>query len=896
MQIILPTKKYINAPNLDSNFNINLESTSRLLPYTDINDVVNQYEVFDEERGNSTKYRLILTINPFCTNILSNPLTIIPHLYPLRSNDDVNKYIAYLYSLAYYNNPNNFFNGKEAVFLKGYNIFDNFLFRSDLFKHTEELSSLTINGKNHVFDLDSTWSNPIAFNNGLKQDDKGWVGFYNPVKIKTDYTNKIPTFVDDVSPCSVIDLFPTREWFTFNGLYDKENFKMLNNWDYIITYPFENDYSHNLIKNGIPILSMKLVFEKGVKLLKIRTAYKNNLTIGDKFILNNADLNTMYTDKKYKEFTVYRLGKEDEENTFYISNYHTLLNGNDIFDFLNIKTNGNFVCWLKKITNGVPSSYYMRKFKKLVNLKYEQEEITPNNFSEKENDPTNKKYNFGNNLYGLSFAKTVYGDNITQVTFTDDIDVKYLKDNLGRTVSEFFVTIVKNTKNTIYKDRDGNDLRIFGDVSSGFDLTQMTDSDKTFSHSNFFNQNYSSIKYIHNVKGDDITYGTDPDVIPKLKEIKLTDLGIYNANPPNGTGQPINDKTDTILANNAVNPLIFTKSPEHLEYNIDIDKDWYYGDIIENNPTSFEEIVLEDVYHRFNTLQRESDKPVDRIAYFHEIISDDFDHSKNTNDEADDSFLKPYFSQDLREWNYSTKGADSCVGREESTLDKFIYRGKLPVGSRPEGYYYKPHYPIKLKLWSNNIQHRVYRQYNAVKFGIDRLSIGDGKFINYMYFILDFAHGMKYGDIIRVKYKDEANGLNYDKTSVVYMSDDDPYKLSIIFDDNLNNIFTNTNFNISYLKVSQYASDIPEYANDLGDGRYSWRTLLKDGDIEDVRNINNEHVFTNGCFYIHNQINFYLRRQDPFGDNGLLYKQHPADLAGEKYNMSNINYNITEIC
>jgi hypothetical protein len=29
--------------------------------------------------------------------------------------------------------------------------------------------------------------------------------------------------------------------------------------------------------------------------------------------------------------------------------------------------------------------------------------------------------------------------------------------------------------------------------------------------------------------------------------------------------------------------------------------------------------------------------------------------------------------------------------------------------------------------------------------------------------------------------------------------------------------------------------------------------------------------FTNGAHYIHNTINFYLRRQDPFGEYGLQY-------------------------
>ena len=35
--------------------------------------------------------------------------------------------------------------------------------------------------------------------------------------------------------------------------------------------------------------------------------------------------------------------------------------------------------------------------------------------------------------------------------------------------------------------------------------------------------------------------------------------------------------------------------------------------------------------------------------------------------------------------------------------------------------------------------------------------------------------------------------------------------------------------------------------------------------------------FTNGRFYIERNINFFLRRQDPFGEFGLSYARHTDD-------------------
>ena len=47
-------------------------------------------------------------------------------------------------------------------------------------------------------------------------------------------------------------------------------------------------------------------------------------------------------------------------------------------------------------------------------------------------------------------------------------------------------------------------------------------------------------------------------------------------------------------------------SPVHLKTGITIDDDEFYGDIVEFSPSEVSERILEPIYYRFNTAQRET--------------------------------------------------------------------------------------------------------------------------------------------------------------------------------------------------------------------------------------------------------------------------------------------------
>ena len=100
----------------------------------------------------------------------------------------------------------------------------------------------------------------------------------------------------------------------------------------------------------------------------------------------------------------------------------------------------------------------------------------------------------------------------------------------------------------------------------------------------------------------------------------------------------------------------------------------------------------------------------------------------------------------------------------------------------------------------------------------------------------------------------------------------------------------------------------PKGAYELNDGtgRYLWRDMLSTKEIG-VNDEMHDYIFTNGAVYIHRNLNFFLRRQDPFGEYGLNnmdkigIPQHMSNLiiGGSSYDYKIIEYkteNTTQQC
>ena len=223
-------------------------------------------------------------------------------------------------------------------------------------------------------------------------------------------------------------------------------------------------------------------------------------------------------------------------------------------------------------TDGVrKSEYYVRKFKKIPNIKYGQSGLEP-----LVDAPFDDEY------YKLAFAKTAYGDEIAQSVVMDNVKTKGLTDNLGRPVSEIFLSVFKTNKGNrewYYGEGEGpGDKNVefshcFGPVTCGFDI-----------------------------------FGTCDDTSAiKDKRLEMNDVHMIC----NDVGY--DEKTRTLLPWN----------------DISVDNDWFYGDIVEFCPWTCEETVLSDVCFRFNTAQREyrhEEGEQGRFQFsFDEIKRDDYD-------------------------------------------------------------------------------------------------------------------------------------------------------------------------------------------------------------------------------------------------------------------------------
>ena len=102
------------------------------------------------------------------------------------------------------------------------------------------------------------------------------------------------------------------------------------------------------------------------------------------------------------------------------------------------------------------------------------------------------------------------------------------------------------------------------------------------------------------------------------------------------------------------------------------------------------------------------------------------------------------------------------------------------------------------------------------------------------------------------------------------------------------------NVDLNNLQVLRKNTDIPSYATRIKrHNTFLWREILK-GSNKDATSIP-DYVFANGCFYINKGINFYLRRQDPEGKNGLYQSEiSPNDVYGKIIKNSNYEYKDEE--
>ena len=838
-QIRLGRTDSVNSVNKENFLDVQLKSTSKKLHYNDIKATIDQYEQFNKERAESSKYRMILTINPYCSNVLFNPLT---EVYKIGDNGKITRYynnnktvsgidggetplrVQMVCNTEYSKETPDARNDKNFgyVYMPGYDIFDNHILRNQSFKVVEptkrdkavfntmadyyrssdtkhisfkkrvSLDSKPKNVDQHLYTSDDLLSFEDSVNANLT-DENGWFGFINASNLKTTAPGedgeltKISCVINNRKNCEFIDMYPDRTTFTFSPYYNRTVDRLEYNWDVFLTYAYESDYCNILVSDGnvnaLPVLYVKK--ENGITgedIYVFRCYTKHNLKRGDMI--------KVYVDKSEEPIGVYRVsnvgntGKGDPEYYFYL----------DSFDVPESITSSQYVRF-SKTYNGFDSSYYVRKLKKIGDLNSER--------------------------YKLAFASTIYDDDTTQITFTDDINIGELRDNLGRPLTELFVTIVKSNRgNTVWYNQhekiDASDVEIshcFGDVTVGFVLSH----EKTDKH--------GVVEY------------SEEESAP----IRTLLEGMRDARAINN-----NNKFGSLRRQILVTP----------------EDEEFLCDVVEFSPEDCLEHVLSECAYRFNSYQREhrvSDAipfmPLESAFTYHEILYDDFD----MHDEGD-----------FHETHIETNEL------------------------RDEGYYYKANYSVPIKgigdiMQSGNKEIRVASAKSIFNGSVvvtvnstlpSRLNTNDTVYVcddenNRMFEFVCTEVKTPTRFTIEPKDPDKWDWFKR-KTTYITSGGLSALKLSQVLTDGL-------------LKLRGKNYDIPNYAFKFGTNTYMWRDVIPPGEQAEIDVP--EYTFTNDAFYLTPIIRFYLKRQDPDDSIGLQAKeQFPNDVFGNIKKQSNYYY------
>lgn len=315
--------------------------------------------------------------------------------------------------------------------------------------------------KNNAFDTSiPTLTYLQSLDKNLKEQN-GWFGFYNPDVQKGEI-------------CNFYDLEPTRDRFDLNSSL------IIRNWELTITYPYKSENTHHLVNNGLLITTAELVEVGGVDMVALGSAVPHNLIVGDTVRLTNMPNSNMNGD-----FNVISLGFNSENfETFFVVDMGV---NNAVLG--NLFTSGR----LKRLYYGNEVTYYFRKFKKIKSFET-QSDITK----------------YGYDCYPLAFSQTIYGDQTYQVTFNDDIDVSDLVDNLGRPLSELYLTVIKT-------DSDG----LFTKTISGLDLEDYLGNVGT---QTIDQRNVSNIRKMHTISPPLALFNSH---IPLENNVDINDSDYY---------------------------------------------------------------------------------------------------------------------------------------------------------------------------------------------------------------------------------------------------------------------------------------------------------------------------------------------------------------------------------
>lgn len=892
-QIRLGHTDSVNSVNKQNFLDVELHNTSKPIHYTDIKKTVDEYEQFTNERGNCNRYRLIVTINPYCTNVLFNTLSEIVYA---EGSDDCDALIDNSSTASKLKNDKIFGNThpnrigmimnseyskpgcakdstlkeEKYVYHPGFDIFDNSLLRNTSFKVVNKPNSSTSkeyfntiadkmrysdgskitykrreslqeNGSTdiksydrHLYDGDDilSFENGDAINNTLAEDN-GWYGFTNSSTVQS-YDNSKNT---DLGIGRVINYANSCE---FIDMYPDRTLYSFN--------PKFNVYRHRLEYNWETLLTYP--YGKSVK----------NDDGDDLFFLQDGNQNGLIV------LSAIKTNSSSGENIIQIRSMikHGLKRGDYIV--LYFMNGDNWTEYQEKyfivrniggVNNEDKNYYFTLNDEDLYNLiPFDENGVYICNKSNQirfartdGGSPCQYYIRKFKKLPNFKYAKSLYNGNgdFEQYINTNSVDKN------GKPILFDHEQYKPGFDSTIYTD-DTTQL-VFTDT---IDISDMKD-DKGYPLSEIYltvlKTNYGHDKWYSDKKYGDknVEYSHCFGRISSGLEFS-SEKGDYGTDLYN-------------LRSECGDISIISKHNESpFEKDLTKDVNVFYGDVVEFNPLKATEKILQPFLHRFNTAQRELQDNTNLT--YHEIWSDDWDAFP----------LNPSDGKLLTNGN----GPFSVI--EKTVADNY-------TTDRPEGYYYQPHYMIQVKELGQNEQGQHY-PLPIKEISVSRLN---GLYIK---IVTTRSVNVNKGDIIGLF---DGNGKIY-KFVISYKENRTTYLLSpyypysnkksweTFFNESGMNWLDVVNLSLkNELIFRKINENIPSYATQVGQNKYIWRKVLSVGDMDAAELP--EYDYANNAFYITKEINFFLKRQDPKGWNHLYCSDgFPNDISGKNMTVSNYEY------
>lgn len=499
----------------------------------------------------------------------------------------------------------------------------------------------------HLYNREDIMTYEDSVNANLTEEN-GWFGFYNASLLRSYDKNGEPNGINQAINsgigCEYIDMYPGRDLYSFVPKYNPHRNRIEKNWNYCLTYP-SSSTTEGISFINERLNSLKAVYFEETRpdstarhMLTVYSASKHGLSTNDTVnvyrsyerdgeVVDETCISAGTVSSIVDDFTfrVYagsqRVSSQwleiNDESDYSEGGYFyypdgstepvTLRKGNNgmtltahgvTFNIVNGRCNVDPLCQdisYKRVEDGQECSYYVRIFSRLPNFKFAERAVSERTLY----DPLdtggtsliedNEMVDFQDSISRMGFATNAYSDKMAELVVLDDVDVYGLRDNLGRPLTEIFLTIVKN--NSGYKDwygKDRRDIRIcgedieyshcFGKVNCGFVMSPASSA----------STEYPNVLTMHNEGRQGMN------------------VGVINGENRRDAGDDVDE--------------INFKANSH-----------YYGDLCEFSTGSYREKSIQMTHYRFNTAQRELNGNDTSLAdiqlqcVYHELVSDDWD-------------------------------------------------------------------------------------------------------------------------------------------------------------------------------------------------------------------------------------------------------------------------------